>query len=77
MYTSKLDSWLARASLAVIAAIVVVIPFHAALTVWLSQLLGHYTALRLWKEYLLVLLALVAIYTLIKNQKLRSQVLRL
>jgi len=75
MYTSKLDSWLARTSLAVIAAIVVAIPFHATLTVWLSQLFGHYTALRLWKEYLLVLLVLVAVYILIKNQKIRSQVL--
>jgi hypothetical protein len=75
MYTSKLDSWLARASLAVVAAIIVVIPFHATLTVWLSQLFGHYTALRLWKEYLLVLLILVAIYILVKSQKIRSQVL--
>jgi hypothetical protein len=75
MYISKLDSWLTRTSLVVIAAILVVVPFHATLTVWLSQLLGHYTALRLWKEYLLVLLILVAVYILIKNQKIRSQVL--
>jgi O-antigen ligase len=38
------------------AAILVLMPFHAFLTVWLSSGLGHYTALRLWKEVVLLIL---------------------
>jgi hypothetical protein len=38
------------------ALILILIPFHALLTVWLSGALGHYTALRLWKEAILLIL---------------------
>jgi hypothetical protein len=38
------------------AAIIALMPFHALLTVWAASAVGHYTAVRLWKEYLLVLL---------------------
>lgn len=53
------------------AAILVLIPFHAFLTVWLASIFGHYTPLRLWKEGLLAILSLGAVYLFIKYPKLR------
>lgn len=52
-------------------AIILLVPFHAFLTVWLSSLVGHYTTLRLWKEVLLVLCAIGAIYLLLTDSKIR------
>ncbi len=40
-----------------VAVVVVLVPFHAFLTVWLSTFLGHYTLLRLWPEFALLLLS--------------------
>jgi hypothetical protein len=57
---------------AIILTILTLIPFHAFLTVWLSSLLGHYTLLRLWKELLLAVLLVGAVFILIKNAGLRK-----
>lgn len=58
-----------------IMAILLLIPFHAFLTVWLSSLLGHYTALRLWKEALLTLIVLGAAYLMAADHKIRTYTL--
>jgi O-antigen ligase len=50
-------------------------PFHAFLTVWGSSLFGHYTALRLWKEVLLLLCAIGAGYLILADGKIRSHTL--
>jgi len=55
--------------------ILLVMPFHAFLTVWLSSLIGHYTALRLWKEVLLVLTVIGAAYLLLTDHKIRYHTL--
>ena len=55
-----------------VALIIALIPFHAFLTVWFSSVLGHYTAIRLWKEYLLLALVLGSSYLLYKDRKLRK-----
>jgi hypothetical protein len=57
------------------AVILLLVPFHAFLTVWLSGLTGHYTALRLWKEFLLVPIVLGALYILLKDKTLRRRLL--
>ncbi len=57
------------------AAIIALLPFHALLTVWLSSNLGHYTALRLWKEGLLLLIAVAVLYLLLTDSKIRSHTL--
>lgn len=67
------DTWLMRGLAAGVALILVVIPFHAFLTVWGSSLLGHYTILRLWKEILLVPLGLTAIYLAWRRPALRRE----
>jgi O-antigen ligase len=66
--TAQYFSWLAGAILALM-------PFHAFLTVWLASGIGYYTALRLWKELLLVLLAAGSIYLLTTDKKLRQKIL--
>jgi hypothetical protein len=51
------------------------LPFHAFLTVWSSSLVGHYTALRLWKEVLLVLCIIGVLYLLLTDHKIRTHTL--
>lgn len=53
-------------------AILLLTPFHALLTVWGSSLIGHYTALRLWKEGLLALCIMGVIYLIATDHKIRS-----
>jgi hypothetical protein len=53
-------------------AILLLTPFHALLTVWGSSLIGHYTALRLWKEGLLVLCIVGVVYLIATDHKIRS-----
>jgi hypothetical protein len=55
--------------------IMTLVPFHAFLTVWLSSLIGHYTALRLWDEVLLALAALVVLILLLIDHHMRSHTL--
>src|ERR1017187_1665598 len=52
--------------------IILLMPFHAFLTVWGASLFGHYTALRLWKEALLLLSVIGVLYLLATDQKIRS-----
>ena len=61
-------SWLA-------ALMIVVLPFHAFLTVWLASGIDHYTLLRLWKEFLLVLISIGAFYLLLNDARLHRQIL--
>lgn len=52
---------LARIIAIACAIIIALLPFHAFLTVWFSSFFGHYTELRLWKEFLLLALAAMAV----------------
>ncbi|HUD10534.1 MAG TPA: O-antigen ligase family protein [Candidatus Saccharimonadales bacterium] len=56
-----------------IAVILVLLPFHAFLSVWLASQVGHYTALRLWKEYLLAIMGLIAVVLLARDKALRTR----
>ncbi len=58
-----------------VASIVVLLPFHAFLTVWASQAVGHYTLLRLWKEVVLVVLMGSVGYLLLRYPWLRRRFL--
>ena len=64
-------------SAALIIIILALIPFHAFLTVWMSSLIGHYTALRLWKEFLLVIILLCSAFIVITDKKLRKSINKL
>jgi hypothetical protein len=65
---------LAKILSGIVGVILVLLPFHAFLTVWLSSLVGHYTLLRLWKEFLLVPVALGALYILAIDKTLRQKI---
>lgn len=64
--SAKLPDWSAR----VILLILVLLPFHALLTVWIGGSLGVYEASRLWKEGLILALMPAAAYLLYKDKKL-------
>jgi hypothetical protein len=55
-----------------IAAVLVLMPFHAFLTVWLASVFGHYTLLRLWKEFVLLLIGLIAAGLVLRDKPLRT-----
>ncbi len=55
--------------------ILVLIPYHAFLTVWLGSIFGYYTAFRLWKEALLLVIALLVFYLLLTDKKIRTHTL--
>ena len=57
-----------------IAVILLLVPFHAFLTVWASSGVGHYTALRLWKETLLLLAGLGALWLVYRDRQLRETI---
>ncbi|MFA5004414.1 MAG: O-antigen ligase family protein [Candidatus Saccharimonadales bacterium] len=55
-----------------VAVVLVLVPFHAFLTVWGSTLLGHYTTLRLWDDVLLGVLVIVVSGWLVRDKSLRN-----
>jgi O-Antigen ligase len=65
-FTSKVSACI----VAGVTLILVLIPFHAFLTVWGASVLGHYTALRLWKELLLLPLFLAGMWLMWSNRSL-------
>jgi hypothetical protein len=56
-----------------VGAILLLMPFHALLTVFLASKVGHYEALRLWKEVLLVLLLPLAGWIWYKSPGLQKR----
>ncbi len=62
--TSKLADYVA-------GAVLVLMPFHAFLTVWGSTLVGHYTLLRLWDDIAVAILLGLAAWWLIGDAALR------
>lgn len=67
--STRIANWLA-------GTILVLVPFHAFLTVWGSSLVGHYTALRLWDEIVLLLLVMIALGWLVRDNVLRGDLFR-
>ena len=53
-----------------IAIILALLPFHAFLAVWLSSMVGHYTLLRLWKEFLLMVVLAGATFLVLRDKNL-------
>lgn len=75
MKTSASVSKLASNLSWIAVAILVLVPFHAFITVWLSSFAGHYTLLRLWKEFLLAVITVGALYILIRDKALLKRVI--
>jgi O-antigen ligase len=64
--STTLSNWL-------VAIVLVGVPFQGFLTVWGSTLVGHYTALRLWDDVLLLILASIVCGWLAKDAPLRRE----
>lgn len=69
----KLDILLARGLLIGTVGVLVVMPFHATLTVWLASFGFDYTVVRLWKEMVLLVLLGGATALLLRSPELRVQ----
>lgn len=65
-------SWVRYMAYAV-GLMIALLPFHAFLTVWGSQLVGHYTLLRLWKEFLLLGLLLASLLMVVRSGRVAAQ----
>ncbi len=61
-----------RSSQYIIAFILVIMPFHAFLTVWMNSFIGHYTIIRLWKEILILTLLLPCLFFLSLKYNLKK-----
>lgn len=57
----------------VLAVVLVLLPFHAFLTVWAASFAGHYTLFRLWKEILLLVLIPAVVLVLWSVPRLRHR----
>jgi hypothetical protein len=61
---------------ALVMLIIFLIPFQGFLTVWAAHLIGgHYTAVRLWDEVLLLLCVIGTLYLLLTDHKIRFNTL--
>lgn len=74
--TNKPKTTLIRVMAIASAVVIALMPFHAFLTVWFSDVFGNYTELRLWKEYVLWALVVGAVYACLTQPKLRQRLLR-
>ena len=52
--------------------ILILLPFHALITVYCGSNLGHYTIVRLWKEVLIGLILIPSIYYLFKSYSFKK-----
>jgi hypothetical protein len=58
----------------VIAAIIILLPFHEFLTTWAASNFNHYDLFRVWKEIIILLLSPLVIYIIYKTPRLRQWV---
>jgi hypothetical protein len=59
-----------------VAAVLVLLPFHAFLTVWAASAFGHYTAFRLWKELVIAVLIAITWWAFVHIGELKRHFLR-
>lgn len=76
MTSLNLQKLLLRFTVGASAVIIVLLPFHAFLTVWGASLFGHYTAFRLWKEALLGLMTISTVILVILDRDLLAALRR-
>jgi len=72
MTTTEVRQLLLKIVAGLCIAILVLLPFHAFLTIWAADTFGHYTAWRLWKEVLLAVAAILVWIILLMDKSLRQ-----
>ena len=53
--------------------LLITMPFYAFISVFTTSFIGHYTFVRLYKEFILLFLTVVGVYLIISDKKLRKQ----
>lgn len=53
------------------AVIVALVPFHALLTAWFASNFGYFDLIRLWKEFILVILSVASLVLVVKHPALQ------
>jgi len=56
----------------IIGGLLVLLPFHAVLSTWLGSNVGHLDLVRIWKEILITVLAVPALWLFFKSPALRT-----
>lgn len=59
-----------------IGVVILLLPFHALMTVWAASNFGHYTLFRLWKEFLILICGLIVIGLLFVDKNVRDTLLK-
>jgi|JI10StandDraft_1071094.scaffolds.fasta_scaffold155001_2 O-antigen ligase len=59
-----------------IAIVLVLVPFHTFLSLWLSTFIGHFTLIRLWKEVIVVVICILVGRILYLDKRLRAYTLK-
>ncbi len=62
--------------ISLIGIVIVLLPFHALMTVWAGSNFGHYTLFRLWKEFLVLICGLIVISLLFLDKNVRIKILK-
>lgn len=70
---TSITSRLTRIASLLVAAILVLLPFHAVLTTWAGSNFGHLDLFRIWKELLLVSLGLYAAWLVVRDDSLNRR----
>lgn len=70
------DSFSLRVVRGLTITILLLVPFHAFLTVSLSSIVGHYTALRVWKEVVLLVAICLLVYIVAHKQSVIEKIIK-
>jgi hypothetical protein len=73
--TPKISRRLVQLGNLLIVIILVLLPFHALFTTWLSSNFGHADLFKIWKELLLVPLGFISLWILVSTPVIRKRVL--
>jgi len=76
MNLKLLTKYLEQLAKIVILAIMFLVPFDGFITVWATSIIGHYTALRLWDDVLLVILVFITTYFVARTKSIRQLILK-
>lgn len=69
------NSTVTKTANGLIALVLVLVPFHAFLTVWASTLFGHFTTIRLWDELILAVVTAIACFWIFREKDFRRKIL--
>lgn len=67
---------LTKINISLALTILLIVPFHALLSVWLNSVFGHYVLMRLIEEYILAVMLIIGTVILIKDFKNQKELFK-